>query len=440
MFHVKRRHILGFFVLASLFGVLLTGCIRDTSRGWAGPVTVDQTQVVSVSKGKLDGIDMRADPPPAWTGTLSLTLAATDKNLQSASISPSDTPFQGDLVQIDSELVRVRSLTINGAERELHLDRGYGGTTAAAHQAGAKVSAVRRAWRFPDDWHIGESKAKSLKGIYANPVLGSDGVMYVGDYSGWLYAFKPGDVNLDAANDNQEPATALVNLGDKVIGGAAIDSDTGLLYVTAGRRLFAVSTDRLKAALSAGGGLVQAEAGFSFQAGDDLWGAPLISDGVVYVTSLDGGLYALDAATGSAKWTYKATKGLTTTPVIAGDVILVGGFDSTLFAVSKSNGQLAWSHEGTNWIFSTPVLDGNSAYYGDFDGILHSVNVQTGDEEWSLALNRGKIRASVAFSGNFVVLGTDEGWLIGVNEGTQQRAWEVDLGHKRAGGPRDLGQ
>ncbi len=236
--------------------MLLSGCIRDTSRGWAEPVKVEDTQVVSVSKGKLNGVDARSDPSPAWTASLSVALAENDTNLTSTSISPSATPYQGDLLQIESEIVRVRSLSINGTERELHLDRGFGGTVAVAHPAGTSLEAFRRAWKFPDDWHINESGARKLSGVYSAPVVGSDGVMYVGDYGGWLYAFDPADVNLDAANDDQEPDVAVSDLGDAVIGGIALDEAAGMLYVTAGDKLFEVSMERLKAALTAGGGVV----------------------------------------------------------------------------------------------------------------------------------------------------------------------------------------
>jgi outer membrane protein assembly factor BamB len=68
------------------------------------------------------------------------------------------------------------------------------------------------------------------------------------------------------------------------------------------------------------------------------------------------------------------------------------------------------------------------AYFGDFDGILHAVNVQNGTEAWSIDLDRGVLRGSPAISGNNLVIGSDGGWLIGVNISNRERAWERDLG------------
>jgi outer membrane protein assembly factor BamB len=117
-----------------------------------------------------------------------------------------------------------------------------------------------------------------------------------------------------------------------------------------------------------------------------------------------------------------------TTPTVAGDRVLVGGFDNKLFAVDVASGELDWIYEVENWILSSVrVLDG-VAYFGDFDSILHAVDVETGTAEWSFNLDRGKIRGAVAVVDDFIVVGTDDDWLVGLDRGTQQRIWERDIG------------
>ena len=41
---------------------------------------------------------------------------------------------------------------------------------------------------------------------------------------------------------------------------------------------------------------------WSFSAGNWFWGSPVVSSGTVYAASLDHKVYAIDAATGEAKW------------------------------------------------------------------------------------------------------------------------------------------
>src|SRR3972149_7524399 len=42
-----------------------------------------------------------------------------------------------------------------------------------------------------------------------------------------------------------------------------------------------------------------------FQTGDDIYSSPTVVDGLVYVGSMDGHVYALDAATGQEHWRFE---------------------------------------------------------------------------------------------------------------------------------------
>src|SRR5260221_8834025 len=43
---------------------------------------------------------------------------------------------------------------------------------------------------------------------------------------------------------------------------------------------------------------------WSYQTGEIIWSSPVVVNGVVYMTSGDGNLYALAALTGREKWSY----------------------------------------------------------------------------------------------------------------------------------------
>ena len=70
--------------------------------------------------------------------------------------------------------------------------------------------------------------------------------------------------------------------------------------------------------------------------------APAIANGVVYVGSDDGNLYALNATSGAKLWNY-TTSGGTSSPAVAGSVVFVGGFDGNLYALSASTGNKLWN-------------------------------------------------------------------------------------------------
>jgi outer membrane protein assembly factor BamB len=425
MFHVKQRRLLGLFLTVGLVGSLAVGCSRTSSRGWSAPIEDTGTQIVSVHKGKLDGVEIGDSAKPAWTGKLSQDLDSTSTKLSTSTLSTSGTAFQGDLIQIDDEVMRVRSLRVNDAGRELTLERGFAGTIAAEHSSGATVSAFRRPWRYPDDWRIPDKAARSFGGFYGQPVVASDGVVYVGDYNGRVYAFRPGDARLDAAAEDEQPVSVAVELDKPIIGGGALDAATNTLYFAADTFIYKVSAADLKQKLGDQGHPVAHSV--IRQTQDDVWGTLVLANGKLLVASLDGSLYAIDTATGADAWVYTADKGFATTPVVTGGRVLVAGFGDTLYAVDLNTGNLDWSFQVANWIWSTPTVDDGIAYFGDFDGILHAVNVNDGTEEWSLNLGHGTLRASPAIVDDHLVVGSDDGWVMGVDLRSREKVWEKDI-------------
>jgi outer membrane protein assembly factor BamB len=293
-------------------------------------------------------------------------------------------------------------------------------------------------WRFPNDWEIGERSARKLDGIYGEPLIESyDGVdiVFVGDYDGFVYAFRPSDGESALAN---KPPAAWFELDGAVIGGLALDSASDTLYVTSGKRIYALrASDLVKridssaAAVGAAGPTPAGEKpGVLFVAGKDIWGEPVLADGKLLVSSLDGDLYAIDPTTGEMIWRFESDKGLVSTPTVVGDLVLVSGFGSTLYAVDLSDGSERWEFKTDHWIWASPASDGNTAYVGDFDGILHAIDLSTGTESWSMQLDHGVLKASPVISDGTLVISSDTGWLMGIDLASQSVAWEHDLGTK----------
>jgi outer membrane protein assembly factor BamB len=303
-------------------------------------------------------------------------------------------------------------------------DDGVTYVTTGAGRLDAIDSGGTRLWRFPQLWEIPERGARDLDGIYGRPILSNDGnVLFLGDYNGHLYAFRPADLDLDA---EARPRAASLKLNGPVIGGLALDSAADSIYVTSADRVYSVrASDMVNRIGNRDAPVTRA---ILLETGGEIWATPVVADGKVLIASLDGTLYAVDGRTGSIVWRFDTGKGLVSTPVVVGDRVLVGGFDSTLFAVDLNSGREAWSFKASNWLWARPAVANGVAYFGDFSGELYAVNVSTGNLEWSVRLNQGALRAGPTVAGNNVIVGTDSGWLIGINTATQQRAWAQDLG------------
>ncbi len=70
-----------------------------------------------------------------------------------------------------------------------------------------------------------------------------------------------------------------------------------------------------------------------------MYSSPALADGVIFVGSNDGKLYAVDAETGATKWTFAATGRIASSPAVSGGVVYVESYDSQLYAIDAATGR-----------------------------------------------------------------------------------------------------
>lgn len=73
--------------------------------------------------------------------------------------------------------------------------------------------------------------------------------------------------------------------------------------------------------------------------------SPAVADGVVYIGSRNGKLYAIDAASGSQKWVYQTNGPITSSPAVADGVVYIGSWDFSLYAIDATSGTKKWSYQ-----------------------------------------------------------------------------------------------
>lgn len=286
-------------------------------------------------------------------------------------------------------------------------------------------SDLDRAWRFPNDWEISEKAARKLKAIYTTPVTTSDrqgrNVVFVGDYNGYLYAFRPGD----ADQGTTKPKAASLKLNGPVIGGIAFDSPTDTLYVSSGSRIFSIRASDMTNRISNSDDTVKYAQ--LFEAGGAIWGAPIFASGKVYLASLDGNVYAVDGVTGEEIWRYEAGHPIVSLSLLGG-VLITSGFENEVVALDPASGSEKWTLATTNWVWTHASGDADDVYLADFDGNLYDVNLDTGSVRWKFDVGHGAIRAGPVLANGTIVVGTDSGWLVGVDVAGSSKRWEKDIG------------
>jgi outer membrane protein assembly factor BamB len=303
------------------------------------------------------------------------------------------------------------------------------GNTLIVSTGGSRIDGIgpdgRRIWRFPELWNPSEKNADDLDGVYGVPVISADGrVVFVGDHNGFVYAFRPGDYV--PGQTQEQPGAGAYKLDGPVIGGILLDSAKDVLYATAGGNVYSLRASNLVELIQNPDAEVIASRLFTGE--EEIWSTPVLADGKLLFDSVDGYLTALDPVTGEVIWRFKAKDGLVTTPTIVGNSVLVAGFGSTLYSVDLEDGSEQWSFVVKHWIWGEPLVTSGTAYFGDFDGVLHAVTVSDGSEDWSISLDKGPIRGSPVLAAGTLIVGTDQGWLIGIDQNSQEIVWQRDVG------------
>ncbi|MEU8927522.1 PQQ-binding-like beta-propeller repeat protein [Kitasatospora sp. NPDC048545] len=165
---------------------------------------------------------------------------------------------------------------------------------------------------------------------------------------------------------------------------------------------------------------------WSFTAKDRIVSSPAVSKGVVYAGSRDGHLYALDEATGNPLWAFPSGEAFhDSSPVVADGTVFIGGTKGTFFAVNTADGSERWKFrtEGTDdQISSDPVVSGGLVYFGCSNKIFYALDAATGTKRWSVSTG-DFIFSSPALADGVVYFGGWDGKLRAVDAATGTERW-----------------
>jgi len=190
----------------------------------------------------------------------------------------------------------------------------------------------------------------------------------------------------------------------------------GLVYIG--------SSDGKVYALNLTNGTVQ----WKFNTDDSVEAPPLLWNGTVYVGVVKGLLFALDARDGKVKWQYETagkimgSANCVPAPDGNGQWILIGSYDNTMHCVDATSGKRVWTYETQNFINGAPAVAAGKLVFGGCDAQIHVVSVADGK---SLAkIDAGSyIAASAALDGHLAFVGNYGGKLLCVDLVSQKTVW-----------------
>lgn len=163
---------------------------------------------------------------------------------------------------------------------------------------------------------------------------------------------------------------------------------------------------------------------WTFAAKDVIHASPAVANGLVYIGSWDRNLYALDAATGKERWRYTTGNdttdynqiGIASSAAVAGGLVFVGARDGHFHVVDARTGARKWTHDNHGgWTIGSPAVRDGVVYFATSDGRrFKALDAATGAVRFDLE-NKAISFASPALAGDVIYYGTSDGWLHSVD-------------------------
>ena len=166
---------------------------------------------------------------------------------------------------------------------------------------------------------------------------------------------------------------------------------------------------------------------------------PVVGNGILYLGSMNGKLYARDARTGAAKWEFAAdgairhSAAVAVGSVVGGNGLVVfssyNGLEGSTYAVDAATGAQKWKKE-TGPSATAPLLHPSRlwVYVASTNGKLTALDIKTGEQKWQKDYGAPiQTTPSLSNDNNTVFFGTEDMRAIAVDASTGSTKWQPKL-------------
>ena len=239
----------------------------------------------------------------------------------------------------------------------------------------------------------------SVRAIFGAPLL-HDGRIYAGGFNGVLYAVDPNSL----LPESEAECSPFFEADSPIVGGPALTPDGVMLVGTEG------TADTERGTLYAID-IANASTLWTFEADSEIWGTPIIGDGLVYVGTLGGTLHAvrMDESPGTEAWRHQAEAGIGGMTLHDG-VLYAGSFDDNLYALDATTGAPHWPTPFTadNWFWAAPLVIGDRLFAPSLDHSLYILDKDSGAQVMNPVRTGGAIQSNPILTGSHISIANEE--------------------------------
>jgi len=271
-----------------------------------------------------------------------------------------------------------------------------------------RLSDGREIWRY------------TFKGsqFIAQPVVAPDGTVIIGSAGSDHRLVALDSSSIDASSNAPAEKWIFSEAKGSWVAGALILDD----------KVFAPNSDGILYVLDLQDGFVTKSALREIELGGALWAQPSTDGNLVYVSSVDHHLYAIDPETYEFAWGAIDLGGAAPgTPLVGPNgSVYIGSFASEVIKVEPATGATTLLTSTQGWVWGGPVTDGQNIYFGDLEGNLFAVDANNGNQLWAIQPDGPVVGNPLMVDGN-VVFATESGSVYAVDiEG--KIVWQEDVG------------
>ena len=252
---------------------------------------------------------------------------------------------------------------------------------------------------------------------YSSPAV-VNGVVYVENYGGYVYAFNATTgaqlwTNTTGGGSNVESSPAVAN---------------GIVYV-ANNGHYSVSTGNYGEVLFA----FNATTGVRLwenTSGDTYFSSPAVANGVVYIGSY-GDVYAFNSTNGTQLWMSPTTTTgeVESSPAVVNNVVYVGDTNGDVWAFNANNGTQLWMNTTGDFIRSSAAVANGVVYIGSYNDEVYAFNANTGTLLWNYTTG-SQVESSPAVAKGVVYVGSDDNNLYALNATSGAKLWSFTNGYR----------
>ncbi|MDE0317786.1 MAG: PQQ-binding-like beta-propeller repeat protein [Candidatus Poribacteria bacterium] len=117
---------------------------------------------------------------------------------------------------------------------------------------------------------------------------------------------------------------------------------------------------------------------WQFKTGGPITASPVVANGILYIGSADGKLYALNAKEWGIKWVFNAGSAIRYSAAIWGGRVYFSTRDNKFYALNAETGDVLWEFKSKGWMDSPPVVFNRTVYTGAFPTRIYLLDAITG--------------------------------------------------------------